>query len=78
MTTRTVSSVQCLYFSPTGSTRKIVDTVSEGMGVPVRTPISITTPQERDSFSGQVEGDLLIVGVPVYTGTFPSRTQLLA
>jgi len=41
------------------------------MGVPVKTSISITTPQERDSFSGQVEGDVLIVGVPVYTGTFP-------
>jgi ferredoxin len=42
------------------------------MGVHINTPISITTPQERDSFSGRVEGDLLIVGVPVYTGTFPS------
>ena len=72
MTTKTVNSVQSLYFSPTGSTRKIVETVSKAMGVPVKTPISITTPQERDSFSGQVEGDLLIVGVPVYTGTFPS------
>ena len=72
MTTRTVSSVQCLYFSPTGSTRKIVETIAKGMGVHIKTPISITTPQERDSFSGQVEGDLLIVGVPVYAGTFPS------
>ena len=72
MTTRTVSSVQCLYFSPTGSTRKIVETVSKGMGVPVKTSISITTPHERASFSSQVEGDLIIVGIPVYTGTFPS------
>ena len=38
----------------------------------VTAPISITTPRERDSFSGQVDGDLLIVGVPVYTGRFPS------
>ena len=72
MSTKTVNSVQCLYFSPTGSTRKIVETVASGMGVPVKTPISITTPQERDSFSGRVDGDLLIVGVPVYAGTFPS------
>jgi ferredoxin len=72
MATKTLNSVQSLYFSPTGSTRKIVETVAKGMRVPVKTPISITTPQERDLFSGQVEGDLLIVGVPVYTGTFPS------
>jgi ferredoxin len=52
--------------------RKIVENIAKGMGIPVKTPISITTPQERDSFSGQVEGDLLIVGVPVYAGTFPS------
>jgi len=72
MTTKTVNSVQCLYFSPTGSTRKIVETVAKGMGIPVTIPVSITTPRERDSFFGQVDGDLLIVGVPVYTGKFPS------
>jgi len=72
MTTKTVNSVQCLYFSPTGSTRKIVETVAKGTGVPVTAPISITTPGERDSFSGQIDGDLLIVGVPVYTGKVPS------
>lgn len=72
MTPRTVNSVQCLYFSPTGSTRRIVETVAEGTGIPVTTPISITTSRDRDSFSGQVDGDLLIVGVPVYTGRFPS------
>ncbi len=72
MTKKTMNSVQCLYFSPTGSTRKIVETVAKGMGIPVTVPISITTPRERDSFFGQVDGDLLIVGVPVYTGRFPS------
>jgi ferredoxin len=72
MTAKTVRSVQCLYFSPTGNTRKIVETIVNGTGLPAVDPISITTPLERDSFSGQVDGDLLIVGVPVYAGTFPS------
>jgi len=72
MTTKTVNNVQCLYFSPTGSTRQIVETVAKGMGIPVTAPISITTPRERDSFGGQVDGDVLIVGVPVYTGKIPS------
>lgn len=72
MTNKTVNSVQCLYFSPTGSTRKIVETLAKGMGVPVRTPISITTPQEREGFTGQFDGEILVVGVPVYVGTFPS------
>ena len=71
MTTKTVSRVQCLYFSPTGSTRKVVETVAKGTGLPAVGPISITTPLERDSFFGQVDGDLLIVGVPVYAGKIP-------
>jgi ferredoxin len=72
MTTKPVNSVQSLFFSPTGSTRRIVEAIAEGTGVPSLVPISVTTPQDRDSFSGQIAGDLLIVGVPVYTGRVPS------
>jgi ferredoxin len=72
ITARKVNSVQCLYFSPTGSTKKIVETIANGTGKPVETSINITIPKERDTFNGQVEGDLLIVGVPVYTGDHPS------
>lgn len=72
MASKTVNSVQCVYFSPTGSTRKIVEKVAKGMRILVKTPISITTPRERQSFNGQFDGDLLIVGVPVYTGKYPS------
>jgi ferredoxin len=72
MTPETVHNVQCFYFSPTGSTRQVVETVAKGTGMPVTAPISVTTPHERDSFSGQIDGDLLIVGVPVYAGKIPS------
>jgi hypothetical protein len=75
MTASPVDSVQCLYLSPTGSTRRIVETAAEGTGIPVRAPVSLTTPQDRDSFSGQIDGDLLIVGVPVYAGRSPSFVQ---
>jgi ferredoxin len=72
MTAKPVDSVQSLYFSPTGSTRRIVEAIAEGTGVPSLAPISVTTPQDRSSFSGQIDGDLLLVGVPVYAGRFPS------
>jgi ferredoxin len=72
MTAKTLHSVQSLFFSPTGSTRRIVEAIAGGTGMPSLAPISVTTPQERDSFSGQIDGDLLIVGVPVYTGRIPS------
>jgi ferredoxin len=72
MTAKPVNSVQTLYFSPTDSTRRIVEAIAGGTGVSSSVPISVTTPQDRDSFSGQIDGDLLIVGVPVYTGRIPS------
>jgi ferredoxin len=72
MTARPANLVQSLYFSPTGSTRRIVEAIAGGTGVPSLPPISVTTPHDRDSFSGQIDGDLLIVGVPVYTGRIPS------
>jgi ferredoxin len=72
MTAKAVNSVQSLFFSPTGSTRRIVEAIAGGTGVPSLAPISVTTPQDRDSFSGQIAGDLLVVGVPVYTGRIPS------
>jgi ferredoxin len=64
MTAKPVNSVQSLYFSPTESTRRIVETVAKGTGIRARNPISITTPQESDYFPGQIDGDLLFVGVP--------------
>ena len=65
-------SVQCLYFSPTGSTRKFVETVAAGTGLRQVPSVDITTPSQRQLWSGEIEGDLLVVGVPVYGGIPPA------
>lgn len=67
-----VKSIQSLYFSPTGNTRKIIEAISKGIGLPVAKPIDFTLPRQRESWSGTVQSDLLIVGLPVYAGSFPS------
>jgi len=72
MEIRRTETVQCIYFSPTGSTKKISETVAEGTGLRLLPAVDITTPSKRRSWSGQVEGDVLVVGVPVYTGRFPA------
>ena len=72
MTMKKVDSVQCLFFSPTGSTQKIVESIASGTGRPLKTSINITTPKQRDAFGDQIDGDLLIIGIPVYTGRYPS------
>ena len=65
-------SVQCLYFSPTGSTRKIVATVAAGTGLRQVPSVDITTPSQRQLWSGEIEGDLLVIGIPVYGGIPPA------
>jgi ferredoxin/flavodoxin len=67
-----VKKVQCLYFSPTGNTKKIVETIAKGTGFPIAPTISLTHPRERELWSGEYEGDLLLVGSPVYGNSYPS------
>ena len=66
-----VKAVQSLYFSPTGTTKRVLSTISENMGIPSMQPIDITLPKPRESFNGEVQGDLLLVGSPVYHGSPP-------
>ncbi len=63
---------QCIVFSPTGGTRKIVEAFSSGLGMPIMKTIDLTLPKDREKWDGEVEGDLLVVGVPVNASSFPA------
>lgn len=67
-----IRAVQSLVFSPTGTTRRVVTRVSEGIGLKLIDSIDLTTPKSRDEWSGEVNGDLLLMGVPTYYDTIPS------
>jgi ferredoxin len=61
-------SLQLVYFSPTGTTKKIVEEIARVMDrVPAR-HVDITGPQGRTRRLEASKDDLLIVGVPVYFG----------
>lgn len=66
-----VKSVQSLYFSPTGGTRKIISRIHDHTGLKTIHPIDLTASEKRRSFNGRIGGDLLLVGTPVYAGTIP-------
>ena len=66
-----VKTVQSLYFSPTGTTKKIVSTIAANTGLRLIPPVELTLHHQRDSFNGKIQGDLLIVGAPVYHGSPP-------
>jgi len=68
-TARTLAQV--LYFSPTGSTRKIISKIAENTDLQAATQIDLTLPPQRIPFTGKIDGNLLIVGTPVYGGSIP-------
>ncbi|MCW3989394.1 MAG: 4Fe-4S binding protein [Candidatus Bathyarchaeota archaeon] len=74
MTPNGVETVQCVYFSPTGTTRRTVETIAEGTGLRIADPIDVTLPASREEWDGSTQGAILVVGVPVYAGTLPSHT----
>ena len=69
-----VESVQSLYFSPGGTTKKITKAIEKNIGLRQAKPIDITRPTKRKRFKGEVQGDLLIVGMPVYHESPPWPT----
>ncbi len=65
-----IKSVHTLYFSPTGTTEKIVKEVGRALGYPIHDH-NITLPSGRMAPLEIQENELLIVGVPVYSGRVP-------
>lgn len=65
-------SVKLVYFSPTGTTKAVVQSIANGINPRIIEFIDITTPQARKEPLKTSENELLIVAVPVYMGRVPS------
>lgn len=59
-----------LYFSATGTTAKIVKEIAKGIGEPVK-EYDLTLPANRERKLSFDSDNLVIVGVPVYSGRVP-------
>ena len=58
--------VQCIYYSASRTTQKILDKVAEGTGMEILPQVDLTNPTTRKAFNGKMDGDLVIVGTPVH------------
>lgn len=71
-----INNVAGLYFSPTYTTRKIVEATAaaaaQGLALPQFSKINVTTPVQRKETPQFGEGDLVVFGVPVYIGRVPN------
>ena len=66
-----LKTATCVYCSPTGTTRKTLQAIATGMAVDGLQKINLTLPKNRDRPLPPVEGDVLIVGMPVYEEHLP-------
>lgn len=67
-----IHSVRLIYFSPTRTTKKILESIAEGIRLDVVEPVDITLPDvAKHDLPEIMDDELLVIGAPVYTGRLP-------
>lgn len=68
----TPKSISLAYFSPTHTTKKVLESIARGIDLPTANTFDLTFPMEQDSIQEfKKKDDLIIVGAPVYAGRLP-------
>jgi ferredoxin len=67
-----IESANLVYFSPTGTTKAVIQGIADGINPGTMELIDITKPDERKQPLMASENELLIIGVPVYMGRVPA------
>lgn len=63
------NKLHLIYFSPTGTTRKVVERIAAGLNMPVDSRHDLT--RQFAGIDARVTDGLAIIGVPVYAGRVP-------
>jgi ferredoxin len=67
-----IQSMKLVYFSPTGTTKAVIQGIARGINKSNVELIDITKPDERKQQLQTSENELLVVAVPVYMGRVPA------
>jgi ferredoxin len=70
-----ITSVKLACFSPTGTTKAVLQGITRGLGTATTEWIDATGPDRRESTWRTSPRDLLVVGVPVYMGRVPALLE---
>lgn len=66
-----IKSVSCVYFSPTGTTKTIAESISQGINAEIIEMIDITKQANREGISLNFGNEIVILATPVYYGRVP-------
>ena len=64
-------TVKLIYFSPTRTTKKILQGIAQGMPVGRIDHLDLTPPQAETQLLDEITDELTILGAPVYAGRLP-------
>ncbi len=68
-----ISSVKLIYFSPTQTTRKVIEGIAQGIQTFTVEHIDFTPPDARLRKLPELRDELAIIGSPVYGGRLPAE-----
>jgi ferredoxin/flavodoxin len=68
-----ISSVSCVYFSPTGTTKAIAEMICQGIAPECVENIDITKRSQRNGQPQSFQSDLVVLATPVYYGRVPEE-----
>jgi ferredoxin len=66
-----IKKVKLIYFSPTGTTQKVLESIAEGIAVEDVEHINLTLPERVQHTIRPLSDELIILGAPVYGGRLP-------
>jgi len=66
-----VKQVKLIYFSPTGTTQKVLDSIAKGITAEDVEHINLTLPEGAQQTIPPFSDELAIIGAPVYGGRLP-------
>jgi ferredoxin/flavodoxin len=65
------SSLKLAYFSPTGTTKKVLEGIAKGIGIKPVEHLSMTSHDAATKPLGNFTDELVVIGAPVYAGRLP-------
>lgn len=78
MVTKSSSTIQAVFFSTTGNTKKICQTVTNATSFESINEVNLAnTANRNDTINSSLKGDIIIFGTPIHMGSFPPQLDTI-